>query len=103
MTQQGLADLVGLHVNQIKKYEAGTAQPTLKALINLAKSLHVTLDDLVFGEETRGPDERLRLQFEAICAFDEEDKLLTQGVLEGLILKHQAKQSIQRQEAAKEE
>lgn len=103
LTQQELADMVGMHVNQIKKYEAGTAQPTLKALISLVKALHVSLDNLVFGEEPRGPDERLRLQFEAISQFDEEDKQLTQGVLEGLILKHQAKQSIQRQTAAKGE
>ena len=101
LTQQELADMVGMHVNQIKKYEAGTAQPTLKALISLVKALHVSLDNLVFGDEPRGPDERLRLQFEAVSQFDEEDKLLTQGVLEGLILKHQVKQSIQRQSAAK--
>jgi transcriptional regulator with XRE-family HTH domain len=38
-TQQSLADAVGLHVNQIKKYEAGTTQPTLKAMVSLAKTL----------------------------------------------------------------
>ena len=91
------------YVNQIKKYEAGTAQPTLKALICLVEALHVSLDDLVFGEEPRGPEERLRLQFEAISQFDEEDKQLTQGLLEGLILKHQAKQSVRRQATAKQE
>jgi len=41
------------------------------------------------------------LQFEAISQFDEEDRQLAQGVLEGLILKHQAKQSLQRQATAK--
>ena len=33
--------------------------------------------------------------------FDEEDKQLARGILEGLILKHQAKQSMLRQSAAK--
>lgn len=70
-----------MHVNQIKKHETSTAQPTLNALISLVKALHVSLDNLVFGEEPRGPDERLRLQFEAVCEFDEEDKQLTQGLL----------------------
>ena len=32
MTQQALADAAGVHVNQIKRYEAGAAQPTLEAL-----------------------------------------------------------------------
>ena len=41
-TQQSLADAVGMHVNQIKKYESGTAQPTLSALIKLAQVLHVS-------------------------------------------------------------
>lgn len=42
------------------RYEAGSAQPTLDALIGLAKVLHVRLDDLVFGDE-RGPGEDLAL------------------------------------------
>jgi len=56
---------------------------------------------LIFGEGERGPDELLRLQFEVISQFDEEDRQLAKGVLEGLILKHQAKQSVQRQTTAK--
>lgn len=90
MTQQALADAIGLHVNQIKKYEAGTAQPTLKALINLAKALHVSLDRLVFGESERGPDEDLRLQFEALSQFSPEEKAVVRVLLESLILKHDA-------------
>ncbi len=42
-------------------------------------------------------DKHLKLKFEAIRQFDEEDKQIAQGVLEGLILKHQAKQSVMRQ------
>ena len=56
---------------------------------------------LIFDEDERGPDDTLKLQFEAVSQFDDEDKQLAQGVLEGLILKHQAKQSLQRQAAAK--
>lgn len=89
-TQQSLSDAVEMHVNQIKKYEAGTAQPTLKALIKLAKSLHVSLDDLVFADEDRGPDEDLRLQFEALREFTPEEKEVARAVLESLILKHDA-------------
>lgn len=89
-TQQSIADLVELHVNQIKKYEAGTAQPTLKALIKLAKALHVSLDDLVFGEGERDPDDELKLQFEALKGFTPEEKQVAKSVLESLILKHDA-------------
>jgi len=89
-TQQSLADAVGLHVNQFKKYEAGTAQPTLKALLNLAKNLHVSLDELVFEQNERGPDEDLRLQFEAVSQFTPEEKMVAKAVIESLILKHDA-------------
>ena len=50
LTQQALADAIDIHVNQIKRYEAGTAQPTLETLVRLAKELSTTLDDLVFGK-----------------------------------------------------
>lgn len=39
LTQQALADAIDIHVNQIKRYEAGTARPTLEKLVRLAKEL----------------------------------------------------------------
>ena len=93
LTQQALANAIDLHVNQIKRYEAGTAQPTLETLVRLAKELHTTLDDLVFGEDQRGPSDDLRLQFEALSQFDDEDRKVAKAVLESLILKHNAKRA----------
>jgi len=93
LTQQALADAIDLHVNQIKRYEAGTAQPTLDTLVRLAKELHTTLDNLVFEENQRGPSDDLKLQFEALSQFDNEDKKVAKAVLESLILKHNAKRA----------
>lgn len=53
----------------------------------------------VCGEE-RGPDERLKLQFEAIKQFDPEDRQIVEGMLEGMILKHQAKRLLGARQAA---
>ncbi len=91
LTQQQMADTVGIHVNQIKRYEAGTTQPTLDALVKIAKSLHISLDDLVFGKDERGPDDNLKLQFEALTELEDHDKFIVLEVLEGLIIKYQAK------------
>lgn len=91
LTQQGLAEAAELHVNQIRRYEAGTAQPTLDALVRLAKVLHVTLDGLVFMEGERGPSDDLALQFEAINDFTPAEKQTVRELLEGLILKHAAR------------
>lgn len=93
-TQQSLADTVSMHVNQIKKYEAGTAQPTLGAMIKLAQTLHVSLDALVFEDGDRGPDDDLRLQFEAISRMSDEDKKIIKALLDGMIIKHQTQQMV---------
>jgi transcriptional regulator with XRE-family HTH domain len=97
LTQQALADVIEIHVNQIKRYEAGTAQPTLETLVRLAKELNTTLDDLVFGEDQRGPIDDLRLQFEALSQFDESEIMVAKELLESLILKHNAKRAFANQ------
>ena len=91
LTQQALAESIGLSVMQLRRYEAGTSQPTLDVLRKIAVALGVSADELVFETDERGPDDELRYQFEAIARFDTEDKRIAQAVLDGLILKHQAK------------
>lgn len=66
-TQQGLADVVGVHVPQPRRYEAGSSRPTLDVQRRLAVAPRVSADALLFGEDGRGPDEELRLQFEAVA------------------------------------
>ena len=93
-SQQRLADAVDLHVNQVRRYEAGSAQPTLDALVKLAKALHVSLDELVFDEAERGPSDEFRLQFEAVSQLPEEDRRVVKALLDGMIVKHQAKRMV---------
>lgn len=88
LTQQGLADLTGIHIQQIKRYEAGTSEPSAEALRKIATSLHVTTDSLLFEDGQRGPDDELRLQFEAVSAMPEEEKELAKSMLEAIILKN---------------
>jgi transcriptional regulator with XRE-family HTH domain len=76
---------------QLRRYEAGSSQPTLDAIRRLAVALGVSSDALLFDKDERGPDEELRYQFEAVSRFDAEDKKVARAVLDGLILKHQAK------------
>ncbi len=96
LTQQGLADLANVHLTQIQRYEAGTAQPTLEVMKKLAVALAASTDWLLFEKDERGPDDELKLQFEAIRQFDKDERKTTLEVLEGLILKHQAKRMVQR-------
>lgn len=91
LTQQALAGRVECHVQQLKRYEAGSSQPTLDVIRKLATALSVSSDRLLFGKDERGPDDDLRLQFEAISRFDEEEKRVVRSVLEGMILKHEVR------------
>jgi transcriptional regulator with XRE-family HTH domain len=91
LTQQALADQVGVHVMQIRRYEGGASQPTLDVIRRLAIALSVSADTLLFDPEDRGPSDDLRLQFEAVSQFDAESRKVAKTVLDGLILQHQAK------------
>jgi transcriptional regulator with XRE-family HTH domain len=91
LTQQQLAERVAVDVQQLKRYEAGSSQPTLDVIRKMALALNVSSDRLLFGEEERGPDDDLRLQFEAINSFDPEEKQVVRSLLEGMILKHEAR------------
>ena len=91
LTQQQLADRVGVHAQQLKRYEAGSSQPTLDVIRNLAVALGTTSDQMLFDKEERGPDDDLRLQFEAVSRFDAEDRKTARALLDGLILRHEAK------------
>ena len=94
-TQQTLAEAAELHVNQIRRYKAGSAQLTLEALIRLATALHVTLDSLVFEEGERGPDDDFRLRFEALSQLDAGERVVIKELLDGMLLKHQARRLAQ--------
>jgi transcriptional regulator with XRE-family HTH domain len=92
LTQQGFSDATGIHVQQIKRYEAGTSQPSAEALKKIATCFGVTTDWLLFDNAERGPDDDLRLQFEAMSQLTPDEKEVARAVLEGLLLKHVARQ-----------
>jgi transcriptional regulator with XRE-family HTH domain len=91
LTQQQLAERIGIHVVQLRRYEAGSSQPTLDVIRKISTALQVSADMLLFGKDERGPDDELRLQFEAVSRFDPEEKHVVRSLLDGMILKHEAR------------
>ena len=94
LSQQAMADAIGIHVNSLKKYETGQAQPSIDALRKIATTLHTSTDYLLFDEHERGPSDDLRLQFEAVSQFPEEERKIIKALLEGMIIKHQTKRLV---------
>jgi transcriptional regulator with XRE-family HTH domain len=91
LTQLALAELASCGITQLKRYESGASQPTLDVIRRLARALRASSDELLFGEGERGPDAELRLQLEAVSRFGRDEKKALRALLEGLILKHEAR------------
>lgn len=51
LSQEGLADLLGVTRQAVQKWEAGTSRPDMDNLSALARYFHVSLDYLVTGQE----------------------------------------------------
>jgi len=94
LTQQEMADTVGMHITQVKRYEAGQAQPSVEILKKIATAFHVTTDWLIFEEGERDLPNSLQLKFEAVTQMSEEDQRTIQSLIDGMILKHTASQLV---------
>src|SRR5690606_8243231 len=90
MTQAQLAEALELHITQIKRYEAGSSQPSVDGLKKIAVLLHVSADELLFGEEGRDPGDKLRRHFAAVPSLPDAEQRTVIDVIEGLLLKHEA-------------
>jgi transcriptional regulator with XRE-family HTH domain len=52
VTQKELADLLGLHVMLVSRYERGMNVPSAATIVQLARILHVSTDELLTGDAT---------------------------------------------------
>lgn len=96
LTQQTLADQVGLAVLQIRRYEGGTSQPTLDVIRRLAIALGVSADMLVFDAKERGPAETLRYQFETVSRLSQHEQDVVRELLDAVIVKNQVAGALER-------
>lgn len=96
LTQQALADKVGVHLTQIQRYENGSVQPTLDVIRGLAIALSVSADVLIFDTDERGPDEDMKLRFEAVAAMSPKEQEIAKAVLDAMIVKHQVTGALER-------
>ena len=90
-TQQQMADKIGMHVSQLKRYESGTSQPTIDVFRRIALALNVSADMLLFEPDERGPEDRLKLQFEAVSKLDDKEREAVETMITGVLHMHDAK------------
>lgn len=91
LTQDALAERAEIHISQLRRYEAGTNEPTLGVIARLAVALATTADVLVFGDDSRlSDDERVRLAYESTVLLDPDEREAVICVLEGFLARHDA-------------
>jgi transcriptional regulator with XRE-family HTH domain len=89
LTQEDLVRLSGVAISQIRRYEADKASPSLDVIIKLAKSLGVSIDEMVFGKATgvasnKIVDRELLEQFETVSSLGEDEKYVVKKCWRGL-------------------
>lgn len=92
LTQQETAALIGVGVAQIRRYEKGNSSPTLEVIKNMAKTLGVSADELIFDEDEKVAsgkimDKELLEQFELISQLDPHDVDAIKTILDSMIIK----------------
>jgi transcriptional regulator with XRE-family HTH domain len=86
-----LAKMIDIHSTQLRRYEKGESQPTLDVLRKLAIALNVPGDMLLFDEDERQPPTDFLMQFEALAQLTPEDKKAVRAMIDGMLIRHQAK------------
>ena len=92
MTQEKLAETIGVSRQAVQKWESGTAIPDIEKLIKLSKCFNVSLDALVFESDARTTEEltfdkKLNPQYSTLHNWDDYSSQLmvelTQSLEEG--------------------
>jgi transcriptional regulator with XRE-family HTH domain len=90
LTQPALADAIT--ISQLRRYEAGTSQPTLDVLRRLATHLAISADVLLFDPEERQPPAGLGPHLHALNQLPASEQATVRQLIEGALLRHQAHQ-----------
>ncbi len=93
LTQEDLAKKVGVGIAQMRRYEKGASSPTLEVIKNMAKTLGVSSDELIFDEKegvatARILDKKLLEQFETISNLNPRDRDALVTIIESVIIKN---------------
>lgn len=97
LSQKDLASSIGVHPLQVSKYETGSNFPTVGKVIEIAKILQVSMDDLfgeVVPEETKVRNLRLLHKFRELENLPKDDQDTAVKLIDALIAKGKIKQIV---------
>ena len=95
MTQQALAELLGIAQQTLAHYEVARARIAADLLPRLAEALDLSLDELLMGQPTiripgkRGPASRIEQQLDAITRLPKAKQKVVAELIDSVIVKAQ--------------
>jgi transcriptional regulator with XRE-family HTH domain len=99
LTQQEMANLAGVGIAQMRRYEKGKSSPTLDVIKNIARTLGISADELIFDENERVAaakilDRKLLEQFELVAKLNPHEKDAIKTILDSMILKNRLEEAM---------
>lgn len=94
MTQQALAEALGIAQQTLGHYEVARARIAADLLPRLAEALDLSLDELLMGQPTirlpgkRGPASRIEQQLDAVTRLPKASQKAVSQVLDAMIAQH---------------
>ncbi len=93
LTQQELAERIGVGISQMRRYEKGSSSPTLDVIKNISLTLGISTDELIFGNNeqiasSKILDKELLHHFQMVSHLNPHDIDAVKTVLESIIVKN---------------
>ena len=90
ISQQELADLVGIHSTHVSRYERNMAQPSVEIAKKMAEALNVTVDTLIYGPQDEKAKNNLKdadllNMFTKVQALDKSELAAVKSLLKAYI------------------
>lgn len=99
ISQQELADIVGIHSTHVSRYERNMAQPSVEIAKKMAEALNVTVDTLIYGQQDEKAKNNLKDAdllnlFTKVQLLDKQDLTAVKSMLKAYIFQKDTQQRL---------
>jgi len=97
ISQEELANKIGIHANHLSRYERDVTSPSIEVVKKIAEALEVSIDTLVFGEQNNIDginDRELVALFKKVQFLPNKQKDTVKDFLSAFVLKADLKQKL---------
>lgn len=99
ISQQELADMVGIHSTHVSRYERNMAQPSIEIAKKMAEALNVSVDTLIYGQQDEKAKNNLKDAdllnlFTKVQLLDKQDLTAVKSLLKAYIFQKDTQQRL---------